>query len=78
MKVLAPLAPPSAGTDIDVGAPVDHAAWPLRLEPGVIEAAIRRAHAARAQAFRETIGALWRFGGRTPLRGDLGQPCPTA
>lgn len=33
---------------------------PLRIKPGAIEIAIGRAKRARAEAFRETIGALWR------------------
>jgi hypothetical protein len=77
MKVLAPLATPLAGTDIDVGALVDYGP-PLRLKPGAIEAAIRRAHDVRATAFRETIGALWRFGTRPAPDAGVGRPCPTA
>jgi hypothetical protein len=77
MKILEPLATSPAGTDIDVGALVD-CGPPLRLKPGAIEGAIRRAHEVRAQAFRETIGALWRFGTRPALDAGLGRPCPTA
>jgi hypothetical protein len=75
MKILAPLATARAGTDSDVGALVDR---PLRIKPGTIEAAVRRAHDVRAEAFRETIGALWRFGTRPALDASLGHSCPPA
>jgi hypothetical protein len=75
MKVLAPLATTNAGRNKDVGALVDR---PLRIKPGTIEAAIRRARDVRAEAFRETIGALWRFGTRPTLDPALGHPCHSA
>ena len=64
---------------LDVATSIEGRASPrLGLDPDVIALAVRRAHALRAQAFRESIGALWRFGRRASLRADLGQPCPTA
>ena len=75
MTVLASLAKANTATDNGVAALVD---GPLRIEPGAIEAAIRRAHDVRAQAFRDTIGALWRFGTRPAVDAGHGGSCPAA
>jgi len=51
--------------------PVDAGAA-LRRRTEVLHAAITRAHDQRAAAFRETIGALWRFASRPKEIGASG------